>query len=124
MVRAPLEQSYFDMTLVGLICRNSLPPLAQHSSGIPCCLRKRIQLSRPALSSWRSCTQHRGMHSSTVAPDPVCNALYDIGVIRIRTSFKTILPEDERIAAAVWSTYRKEAAGGCFRSGTTAVHRS
>ncbi len=85
---------------------------------------KEVSFRDLALSSWRSCTQHRGMHSSTVFADPICNALYNIRVIRIHTSFKTILPEDERIAAAVWSTYRKEAAGGCFGSGTTAVHRS
>ncbi len=77
----------------------------------------------PALSSWRSCIQRCGMPSSTVIPDPICSALYNIGVVRIRTSFKTILPEDERIAAAVWSTYRKEAAGGCFgRTRLQSIH--
>ena len=115
MVRAPLDQSYSARTLVGW-----------HSTvqGYDVAFAKGSSFRDPALSSWRSCTQHRGMHSSTVAPDPTCNDLYTVGVVRIRTSFKTILPEDERIAAAVWSRYCEEAAGGCFGIGITAVYRS
>ena len=112
MVRAPLEQSYFDLTLAGW-----------HSTvqGYDVAFAKGSSFRDPALSSWRSCTQHRGMHSSTVAPDPICNDLYTVGVVRIRTSFKTMLPEDERIAAAVWSRHCEESAGGCFGIGIAAV---
>ena len=103
MVRAPLEQSYFELTLAGW-----------HSTvqGYDVAFARKLSFRDPTLSLWRCYAQHRGMHSSTVAPDPICNDLY------------TILLEDEHIATAVWSRYCEEATGGCFGIGIMAVYRS